>query len=114
LRGFEFEPLPFRFEIMGCPDILDAKGRAVELPTLRPASEQAAENRQHVEASANRAALRVLVEMPDASQQDFATAVGCSKSSVNRRLRSLGKERLVEHVLDKWTITEKRRRAILQ
>ena len=54
LRGLEFQPVPFRFEITGSPDILDAKGRQVQLPTLRPTSEQAAEDRQRAEVDTDR------------------------------------------------------------
>jgi uncharacterized membrane protein len=111
LRGLEFEPLPFRFEIMGCPDILDAKGRAVELPTLRPASERAAEARRDAELAADRALLCALAETPGASQRALADALVCGQASIGRRLRSLEKQKLVNHILDKWTITEKGKKA---
>jgi hypothetical protein len=111
LRGIEFDPPQFRFEIMGCPDILDVKGRAVELPTLRPATDRAAEARQEAEADADRALLGTINETPGASQRHLAEKVGCSQSSIGRRLRSLEKQRLVENILGKWTLTEKGKRA---
>ncbi|RYB01301.1 AAA family ATPase, partial [Lichenibacterium ramalinae] len=36
LRGLEFAPIPFRFEITSSPEVTDAKGREVSLPTMLP------------------------------------------------------------------------------
>ncbi|MFO1125105.1 MAG: AAA family ATPase [Methylocystis sp.] len=112
LRGLEFEPAPFRFEVTGCPEILDAKGREVHLPTMRPASEESAENREQQETDGKRALLLEMISNPGASQADYATALGCSKSSINRRLQSFARERLAEQFLDKWKITERGRKCV--
>ncbi len=112
LRGLEFEPVPFRFEVMGCPDILDAKGREVHLPTLRPASEEGAEARQRAEVDTDRLLLGAMVSNPGASQQDYADAIRCSKSSINRKLQRLAREKLVEQFLDKWAITAKGKKCL--
>jgi hypothetical protein len=114
LRGLEFEPVPFRFEVMGCPDILDAKGREVQLPTLRPASEQSAEDRQQAEANSDRALLLAMVATPGASQRDYAQTTGISKSAIGRKLRHLEKSGLVEQVLEQWTVTAKGRKAVVK
>ena len=114
LRGLEFEPVPFRFEVMGCPDILDAKGREVQLPTLRPASEQSAEDRQQAEAKSDRALLLAMVATPGASQRDYAQTTGISKSAIGRKLRHLEKSGLVEQVLEQWTVTAKGRKAVVK
>ncbi|MGC1861905.1 MAG: AAA family ATPase [Methylocystis sp.] len=112
LRGLEFEPVPFRFEIMGCPDILDAKGREVQLPTLRPASEQAAEDRQQAELDGDYSLLRAMLANPAAPQSEYAAAIGCSKSSINRRLQRLAREKLVQQFLEKWSLTEKGKKCL--
>ena len=112
LRGVEFEPVPFRFEVTGSPNILDAKGQQVRLPTLRPSSEEVAEDRQQSEQNTERALLRAMVETPGATIRDYGTAIVCPKSTVERKLKRLEKEKLVEHVLDKWTVTAKGRKAI--
>jgi hypothetical protein len=111
LRGLEFQPVPFRFDVKACPSILDAKGREVSLPTLRPSSEEAAEDRQQSEAEADRALLRAMVATPGASIRAYADAIGCSKSAVERRLPRLEKEKLAEKVLGKWKATAKGQRA---
>jgi hypothetical protein len=36
LRGLEFAPKPFRLEICDSPKLVDAKGRRVQLPVMRP------------------------------------------------------------------------------
>ena len=64
LRGLEFQPLNFRFETTGCPDVLDVKGRQIELPTMLPATQQSAEERENAEHDAGRALLRKLMEEP--------------------------------------------------
>lgn len=114
LRGLEFQPVPFRFEITGSPDILDANGRQVELPTLRPSSEQAAEDRQQAEVNTDRALLLAMVATPGASQRDYAETTGLSKSAVGRKLRNLEKSGLVEQVLEQWTVTAKGRKAVVK
>ena len=112
LRGLEFTPVQFRFEITGSPDILDVKGRQVQLPTLRPSSDQAAEDRDRAEVDTGKALLRAMIATPGASQRDLASAVGCSVSSISRRLKGLAKEKLAEQILDKWLVTARGQKAV--
>jgi hypothetical protein len=112
LRGLEFEPVPFRFEVMGCPDILDAKGREVQLPTLRPASEQAADDRQQAEVDTDRKLLLAMIAEPGATQQQWAQVIGRAKSLVNKKLQRLRGEKLVDETLGKWTVTPKGKKAV--
>jgi len=111
LRGIEFEALAFRFEITGCPEILDAKGREVLLPTMRPASEESAEERQRQEIDGDRSLLRAMIATPGATIRDYADATGIPRSSVGRKLKNLAKDKLVEQILDKWSVTPKGRKA---
>jgi hypothetical protein len=112
LRGLEFEPVPFRFEVMGCPDILDAKGREVHLPTLRPSSAEVAEDRQQGELNADRALLLAMLGEPNGSQKQWAEVIGRAKSSINVRLQRLKREKLVDVALGKWNVTAKGRAAV--
>jgi hypothetical protein len=112
LRGLEFEPVRFRFEVTGCPDILDAKGREVHLPTLRSASGADADNRQHNESEIDRALIIAMTDDPDGTQQQWAASIGRSKSSLNARLQRLKKEKLVDATLGKWAVTTKGRKAL--
>ena len=110
LRGLEFQPVPFKFEITGSPDIfLDAKGRQVQLPTLRPSSDAAADKREEVEIDRDKALLRAVLAEPGKSQRHYADATGIPKSAVDRRLTSLAKDKLLERTLDTWHITAKKR-----
>jgi hypothetical protein len=111
LRGLEFDSIPFRIELAGSPDILDAKGREVQLPTLRPASEQFAEERARVENETARALLRQLHDNPGGSQQDWANAIGCSKSLINRHLKGLQTGGYAANELGEWSITPKGEKA---
>jgi hypothetical protein len=113
LRGLEFQPLNFRFETTGCPDVLDVKGRQIELPTMLPATQQSAEERENAEHDAGRALLRALMEEPGASQSALAAATGCkSKGTIQRRLQKLKRDKLVKEALGKWTVTPAGREAV--
>jgi hypothetical protein len=49
---------------------------------------------------------------PAGSIRGWAAAAKMSKSSVERSLTTLGKKKLVEHLLDHWSITAAGRKAI--
>ena len=112
MRGLEFQAAPLRFEITGSPDILDANGRQVELPTLRPSSDQAAEDRQQAEVDTDRKLLLAMLAEPNATQQQWSETVGRSKSIINRKLQRLQRDKLVEQSLGKWSVTAKGRKAV--
>jgi hypothetical protein len=106
LRGIEFEPWLFRFEIVSSPDVVDAKGREIMLPVVKPADETEGEDRSSQEGEKDLALLLALIAMPDASQRELAVTVGQSLSTVNHRLQRLAKKKLVEQTLSKkWRIT---------
>jgi DNA-binding MarR family transcriptional regulator len=91
--------------------VIDAKGRRVQLPVMRPAQEEDAEKRQQNDTDADRKLLKAVIDNPSATIRDYATATGLSRSAIDRRLKRLEKERLVEHVLDQWMITPKGQKA---
>ena len=105
-------PLPFRIELTSSPDILDAKGRQVQLPTLRPSDEKSAEDRARTERKIDLALLQQMRDNPDATQQQWADAIGRAKSSLNGRLQRLGREKLAQDTLGKWSLTAKGRKAL--
>ena len=106
-RGLEFQPVHFRFEIIGSPDVIDSKGRQVQLPVLRPCSAEDVENRVTQEADVDRAILRCLNAEPIPTLREIGDAVGRKKSLVGTKLARMGREKLVEKVLDKWHLTPK-------
>jgi len=111
LRGLDFQAATFRFEVTGCPDILDAKGREVHLPTMRPTSSEASEDREQAEANGDRRLLRAMIDTPGGTVRDYAEAAELSKSAVSRRLSRLSKAKLVEMTLGQWTVTAKGKKA---
>ena len=112
LRGLEFEPPQFRFEMTSSPDVLDAKGREILLPTLRPSTAQAADERREAEADIGRALLRAMIAEPNATQQAWAIAIGRARGRVNAHLKKLRAEKLAQVSLGKWIVTAKGRRAV--
>lgn len=113
LRGLEFEPRSFRFGFLSCPDVVDVKGRQVQLPLLDPVTAVDIEQRQKVEVDASVALLHAMIDIPNGSQQDWAKAIDRTKSNVNRKLQQLKKEKLVAGpLLGKWSVTDKGRTAI--
>ena len=111
-RGLEFQPVAFRFEILGSPDLLDGKGRQVQLPVLRPCSADDVENREAVEVNVDLAILRALASDPTPTIRELADIVGRKKSAIAAKLARLGGEKLVEKVLSKWKLTAKGRTAL--
>jgi hypothetical protein len=111
LRGVEFDPLYFKIETASSPDVIDAKGRQVQLPVMRSATETDAEQREEAEISSDLALLKAMLAEPGASQMAWAVAIGKSKGLVNRKLQKLKSEKLVDVVLGKWSLTERGRKA---
>ena len=112
LRGLEFQAAPFRFEITGSPDILDVKGRQVQLPTLRPTTPIDAEARDDEEVRTDIKLLRALDANPNGSQSDWGNAIERAKSIVNRQLKRLERDKMVQVELGKWSITKKGKNAL--
>jgi hypothetical protein len=96
LRGVEFAPALFKFEIAGCPAVKDIKGREVQLPVLRPCEEREFERKQTDEVNKDAALLRAMIEAPTGTQRDWATRTSLSRSVVNRCLVNLKAEKLVD------------------
>jgi hypothetical protein len=108
LRGLDFEPVLFRFEVAGSPDILDAKGRQIQLPTLRPSPVETAEEREKASVNRDVALLKAMRDNPTGSVRTWAKTAGIHRSSVERGLTRLETPRagkLVNKTLDKWTLT---------
>jgi hypothetical protein len=82
VRGPEFEPLPFRIEKIGSPEILDNKGRQPLLPVLRRVSEQAAEEREKASDNDDIALLKAMGADPSASKRALAGATKIHASSI--------------------------------
>jgi hypothetical protein len=109
LRGPTFEPKYFRIEKCSCPDIVDNKGRQILLPVMRPITETDAADREKNEGNLDLALLRAMAAKPDATQLEWAFAIGIrSKSAINVRIQKLKSKKLVEERLDgKWRLTPK-------
>ena len=109
LRGLEFDPIPFRFEITTSPEVTDAKGREVALPTMLPVVVSAVdiEAREQADTDVSLALLKAMQAAPKASQRQWADAIGRPVSATNRQLQRLKGEKLVESVIGKWSLTTK-------
>lgn len=116
LRGLEFNLPEFRFEISGSPDVLDAKGREVQLPTLLSytISDSDLEAKVDAEKKARVAVLRALKQSPGGSLRKLAELAGCSKSRVEQLLKDFDKKKLAECAIGGWIITPKGDREVTQ
>ena len=119
VRGPEFEPLHFRIEKIGSPDILDNKGRQPLLPVLRPMSKEAAEQRVETKEEKQRrddiALLQAMASAPGASLTELATTAKLDRSWVQRALKRLELSKngkLVANTLGDWNLTKAGRKAI--
>jgi hypothetical protein len=109
LRGVEFEPVKFRFDLLTSPNVKDVKHREVQLPVLRPMAEADSERREGAEIDRDASVLRAMMDEPEGSFTTWATATGIHRSSVERivkRLTAPGKGKLTKKVKGKWNLTE--------
>jgi hypothetical protein len=108
LRGIEFDPALFRFELATSPDVRDVKDREVSLPVAMPASERDAEKREQKAASKDVAVLRALAANPGGSLKTLADEAKISREAVRRvlvRLSSAKEGKLTKQTLRKWYLT---------
>jgi len=108
IRGVEFEPAMFRFELLTSPEVKDVKGREVQLPVLRPVSAADAAEREKVAVNKDVALLKAMAADPSASIDTWAASTRISATSVKRvlaRLAMPGAGKLVTNALGKWAIT---------
>ncbi|MDX7953394.1 AAA family ATPase [Lichenihabitans sp. Uapishka_5] len=107
LRGLEFEPAEFRFEVSGCPGILDAKGRQVQIPTMLPAKDLDVEHRAKADIDLSIALLQAMLDQPKGTTRQWADTLKSSQSLVMRRLPKMKIEKLVDQSLGHWTVTKR-------
>jgi len=113
VRGPEFETQYFRIEKLGCPNILDNKGRTPLLPIIRPISLETVEQDKRREGDTDFAMLQAIHEDPFGSQRKWADAIGISQQAISKKLQVLQGKRLVEEGTDKhWRLTPKGRREV--
>jgi hypothetical protein len=106
LRGLEFPPALFRIENASSPDVVDTKGRQVELPVMRPMTENEAERREAATVNDNIALLRAMIAEPSGSIRTWAASCGFgSKSRVEKALPSLASDKLIKKAAGKWMLT---------
>jgi hypothetical protein len=106
VRGPEFEPMHFRIDKLGSPDILDNKGRQPQLPILFRMSEDEVERREKVAEDNQTKILKALAVSPGASIRELEKATDVSKSSVERQLKRLAIDKLVAQIGGKWMLTK--------
>ncbi len=115
LRGVEFNPALFRFDTLGSPDVLDVKGRQVQLPMLRPTTEEEAESREQASGNLDAALLKAMADNPGGSIRQWGVALHLDKSKVERTLKRLAMPKagkLVASRVGKWTLTKAGQKAI--
>jgi hypothetical protein len=99
-RGAPFSPILFSIKQIQCPDLVDSKGRPLDLPVLEPADAGLEENREQMRRKRQECLLMVLLEHPAASYREIEEMVGVPIASVKRLFVSLEKLKLVEKTLD--------------
>ena len=80
----------------------------MQLPTLRPSTEETAEECEKASVNQDVALLMAMNDSPGGSVRSWATSTGIHRSSVERRLKNLATPKagkLVTKTLDKWKLT---------
>jgi hypothetical protein len=99
LRGIDFKPALFRFELLDCPDVLDVKGQRVAMPVLRPTTEEEGERRETAAVNRDVAVLMAMAKEPSGSLRDWGESASLNVAAVHRCLNVLAKARFAENVL---------------
>ncbi len=108
LRGREFEPLTLRFDEASSPDVIDAKGREILLPVMRPCDAESVKRRDEASAATDLALVQAMLADPGGTQEAWGQAIGRTKARVNIRLHNLERRKLVKAVIGgKWQVTPK-------
>ncbi len=100
LRGLDFDPLAFKFDACGSPDLLDAKGRQVTIPVCVPTTEDAVDEREAAVGARNMIVLRAIANSPRATQRQLMDETGISSGSFTRTLKTLEAGRFIEKCAD--------------
>jgi hypothetical protein len=113
VRGPEFSTRYFRIEKLGCPDILDNKGRTPLLPILRLISTEDIEQQKHREGDTDLALLQAIYDDAFGSQRKWADAIGISHQAIGKKLKVLQAKKLVEEgANNRWHLTTRGKREV--
>jgi hypothetical protein len=112
LRGPDFEPMIYRIDLIVSPQILDAKGRCVHLPVMRPLTDSELLHRAAAEVDTRMKLLKAIADEPKGTQRLWAEQIGRRASIVNRQLKKLQNDGLGDKSGGRWVLTAKGRRAI--
>jgi hypothetical protein len=105
-RGLEFQPVPFRFEIVASPDVIDKKGRQVQLPVLVRSTEEALAQQAEAEGHQDVRLLQTILKFPGATTRAWAISSGVPHGSISRKLPALERAKLIEKNLNnQWVLT---------
>jgi hypothetical protein len=107
LRGPEFEPRFFRIDQLSCPDIVDKGGRQILLPVLRPTTAIDVEEQAIIKSATDIKLLQAMLDAPNDKQRDWAHPMGLAVSTVNDKLGAFYKQKLVDKILDNYSLTER-------
>lgn len=113
LRGLEFSPLLFRFDVCGSPDVVDREGRQVQIPVCVPTTQEVVE--ESIAGADERSArlLLAIFESPKGTLREWSDTTGIPiGGSIKRALDKLAEKKLIEKLLTHWQITNKGRREL--
>lgn len=114
MRGPDFEAIPFELVTIRTPRLVDSKGRQLPTVMARPLTPTEEVTREDEARKDEDALLAAMATKPGASLADLADAVGWTvgaggapyKSKVERVLKKLRHEKLVEQRRGKWQLTK--------
>jgi hypothetical protein len=102
IRGLDFKAVPFQIDLAMSNDILDAKGRRMNLPVMQAAIPRSTEEVERADKARSDRAMRLLAAMkakPDASQREWQSAMGAQyPSAVTKALKVLERDGLVQYL----------------
>jgi hypothetical protein len=106
IRGLPFDPLYFRIERLGSPDVVTDEAVEVQMPVMFSIDEEAVEARSDAFAQRELTVLKAIAADPAGSERKWALATGMNRRAIQGALRAMKAERLVTQNLRRWRLTK--------
>jgi hypothetical protein len=106
IRGLPFEPLHFKIDRLGSPDVVTVDGEQVLMPVMYPVDETTIDERAEAFAKRNLAIIRAMAADPVGSERKWSLATGFNRRSVQAGLNSLKHDRLLSLKMKRWRMTK--------
>jgi hypothetical protein len=106
IRGLPFDPLYFKIDKLGSPEVITIEDVQVRMPVMFPIGEDDVEARENRLAQRDLDLLKAIAADPAGSERKWAIGLNTTRRAVMMALKRLGKERLVAKSARRWILSK--------